>query len=160
MDMTPEHLSLSILTPFGLLARVSPCDLITLPGIEGELGVMVGHTPLITILKSGPLRVIHDDKEVVFEMLIYREQKAFVDINPTEVTITLEEFCPLLYPSHYVGEDFFQSPLTIDSEQYGMYKMDKHALFLLSGQNRPLVTSFMLNHPGTYISPSVLKEIS
>lgn len=58
-------------------------EMVVLPGIYGDLGVTPGHTPLMTQIRPGPLRVInqgHDD------VLVYLSG-GFVEIQPTVVTV-------------------------------------------------------------------------
>src|SRR4029453_13923114 len=50
----PTDLALEIVTPERPLVRET-VDEIALPGTEGELGVLPGHTPLLTTLKVGVL---------------------------------------------------------------------------------------------------------
>jgi F-type H+-transporting ATPase subunit epsilon len=50
----PSHLTLEIVTPDHALAH-DEVDEVQLPGTEGYLGILPGHTPLLTSLKVGPL---------------------------------------------------------------------------------------------------------
>jgi F-type H+-transporting ATPase subunit epsilon len=50
----PKELRLEIVTPERLLVRET-VDEVVLPGELGEIGVLPGHTPLLTTLKVGPL---------------------------------------------------------------------------------------------------------
>jgi F-type H+-transporting ATPase subunit epsilon len=50
----PTKLTLEIVTPERPLVRET-VDEVTLPGVEGELGILPGHTPLLTVLKIGVL---------------------------------------------------------------------------------------------------------
>jgi F-type H+-transporting ATPase subunit epsilon len=38
-------------------------DLLVAPGIEGELGILPHHAPLLTLLKPGELRVVKDGQD-------------------------------------------------------------------------------------------------
>ena len=40
--------------------------MVVMDGKEGQLGIVKGHSPLLAILKPGPVRMITDDKEEVF----------------------------------------------------------------------------------------------
>ena len=35
-----------------------PVEMVVATGVEGELGILPGHTPLLTSIKPGPLRLI------------------------------------------------------------------------------------------------------
>ena len=49
----PTHLDLEIVTPDRAVAH-EEVDEVQLPGIEGNLGILPGHTPLLTLLRVGP----------------------------------------------------------------------------------------------------------
>jgi F-type H+-transporting ATPase subunit epsilon len=55
--MSPDgsrHLRLRVITPGQLLVDAE-VDEVALPGLEGELGILPGHRPLITALGKGRL---------------------------------------------------------------------------------------------------------
>ncbi len=54
MSSLPATLSLEIVTPERPLVRET-VDEVELPGAEGYLGVLPGHTPLLTLLQVGEL---------------------------------------------------------------------------------------------------------
>src|SRR5687767_10491720 len=63
--MLPKELTLEIVTPERPLVRET-VDEVTLPGVEGELGILPGHTPLLTVLKVGVLMYRRgDDRQYV-----------------------------------------------------------------------------------------------
>jgi F-type H+-transporting ATPase subunit epsilon len=47
------RLTLTVVTPERAVVPGVACDEVTLPGLEGELGVLPAHTPLITLLGIG-----------------------------------------------------------------------------------------------------------
>lgn len=49
----PTHLDLEIVTPDRAVAH-EEVDEVQLPGSEGNLGILPGHTPLLTRLRVGP----------------------------------------------------------------------------------------------------------
>lgn len=51
--MAPGKLTLTVVTPERALVERAPCDEVRLPGERGELGILPGHTPLITLLGIG-----------------------------------------------------------------------------------------------------------
>ncbi len=51
----PKAIELIIVTPERSLVNQS-VDEVTLPGVEGYLGILPGHTPLLTALKIGEIR--------------------------------------------------------------------------------------------------------
>jgi len=50
----PAHLTLELVTPEGSVA-LETVDEVEIPGIDGYLGVLPGHTPLLVALKVGEL---------------------------------------------------------------------------------------------------------
>ena len=57
-------------------------DVIVAPGIEGELAILPHHTPLMTTLQPGELRVKQDGEE--FSLAI---SGGFLEVRPDRVTI-------------------------------------------------------------------------
>jgi len=52
----PGKLSVTVVTPVGSLLS-HDADEVVAPGSEGEVGVLPGHVPFLTVLKPGVLRV-------------------------------------------------------------------------------------------------------
>ncbi|BEG56863.1 F0F1 ATP synthase subunit epsilon, AtpC [Helicobacter sp. NHP21005] len=52
-------LAVSIVVPQGLIFS-GQVDRITLPGIEGEFGVLNGHSNMVSLLKSGVIEIIRE----------------------------------------------------------------------------------------------------
>ena len=50
----PKHISLEFVTPERLIVH-DDVDEVELPGLEGYLGVLPGHAPLLTTLKPGEM---------------------------------------------------------------------------------------------------------
>ena len=59
------------------------CNMVVAPGELGEMGIMPGHSPLLTRLKPGPLRILHEgsDEEVVFV------SGGILEVQPNVVTV-------------------------------------------------------------------------
>ena len=74
--VSPERLVLS-----------EEADMITIPGSEGDMGVMAGHAPVITTLRPGIIAVTGgkdaDQRFVVFG--------GFAEITSTKLTVLAEE---------------------------------------------------------------------
>jgi len=51
--MLPSHIALEIVTPDRAVVH-EQVDEVQLPGVEGNLGILPGHTPLLTRLRVGP----------------------------------------------------------------------------------------------------------
>ncbi|SFX40202.1 F0F1 ATP synthase subunit epsilon [Marinospirillum alkaliphilum] len=58
-------------------------ELVVASGIMGELGILPGHTPLLTELKPGSIKVVKQNGE---EELIY-VSSGFLEVQPDTVTV-------------------------------------------------------------------------
>jgi len=79
-----ETFLLEIVTP-RRLALSDHVNEATFPGIEGEFGVLPGHTPFLTQLKIG---VLHFKKGNEVEYLAVN--RGFVEVTPRKVTVLTE----------------------------------------------------------------------
>ena len=77
----PSHLTLEIVTPDRPLA-VETVDEVEIPGAEGYLGVLPGHTPLLVALQVGALRYRKGDKETFLSVAF-----GFAEVTPDRVRI-------------------------------------------------------------------------
>ncbi len=57
-------------------------DMVIATGMMGDLGVSAGHSPLLTGLKPGPIRVMIDEEEQIFYV-----SGGFLEVQPSVVTI-------------------------------------------------------------------------
>lgn len=62
-------LTLTLVTPQKPLLQAQPVESVILPGVEGELGVLPGHLPMIVQLGLGSLRYHKDGKEEEFAIM-------------------------------------------------------------------------------------------
>ena len=60
-------------------------DQVVAPGVEGDFGVLAGHTPFMTVLKLGDVVVLNGSERRVFEI-----QGGFADVTPQGLTILAE----------------------------------------------------------------------
>lgn len=74
-------LELSIVTPEAEALKVS-CDEVTAPGKNGEVGLLPGHVPLITVLRPGLLTVITGGKKTV-----YAVSTGYAEVQGETVTV-------------------------------------------------------------------------
>ena len=77
-------LQLDIVTP-EKLAYSDEVDAVTLPGIEGELGVLPHHAPLVSTLGVGELRIRKGGAEESFAIV-----GGFLQVLPTKVVVLSE----------------------------------------------------------------------
>ena len=58
-----DKLSLEVVTPFRTVLN-EDVDSVTLPGIEGEMGILPEHVPLLTILDAGIMSYVNDNGKI------------------------------------------------------------------------------------------------
>ena len=79
-----EKLHFSLVSPERELFA-GPVDQVDAQGTEGDFGVLAGHTPFMTALKEGQVRVHNDGKITVFDV-----RGGFADVTPEGLTILAE----------------------------------------------------------------------
>ena len=78
-----------MISPEKLLLSVE-ADMVTVPGTEGYMGVMAGHSPLVSTLRAGMIDVkvgSQDDR--------YFIRGGFAEISPAKITVLAEEAIPM-----------------------------------------------------------------
>ena len=60
-------------------------DQVDAPGTEGDFGVLAGHAPFMTTLKTGQVRVYEGGRVRVFEV-----RGGFADVTPAGLTVLAE----------------------------------------------------------------------
>lgn len=64
-------------------------EVLSLPGVDGELSVLAGHIPLVTVLKGGQLRLRKGMK--VLEIPL---RGGFVEVSPGSKVVVLADLAP------------------------------------------------------------------
>ena len=77
-------LRLEIVTP-ERLAYEDDVDAVNVPGIEGELGILPHHAPLVSTLGFGELRIRKGGAEEIFAIV-----GGFVQVRPDKVVVMAE----------------------------------------------------------------------
>ena len=75
-------LKVEIVTAEQLVYSEEDVDRLIVPGVEGELGVLTLHAPLLTMIQPGVLRIVKGDDEV--EMAI---TGGFIEVRDNRITI-------------------------------------------------------------------------
>src|SRR6187402_835789 len=75
---------LEIVTP-ERMAYSDTVDSVQLPGVEGELGVLPGHAPLVSMLGVGELRIRKGGAEESFAIV-----GGFLQVRPDKVVVMAE----------------------------------------------------------------------
>ena len=60
-------------------------DMVTLPGEEGEMGILPNHAPLLSMLKPGELRLKKGAQEISMAI-----GEGFVEVGPDRVSVLTE----------------------------------------------------------------------
>jgi F-type H+-transporting ATPase subunit epsilon len=84
--MLPESIQLIVVTPERQLLRESVVE-VTVPGLDGQLGILPGHAPLMTELGIGELsyRISTSSQPVVLAVI-----SGFAEVLPDRVTVLAE----------------------------------------------------------------------
>jgi F-type H+-transporting ATPase subunit epsilon len=84
--MLPEAIELIVVTPERELLRETVVE-VTIPGLEGELGILPGHAPLITELGIGELsyRTATTSHPIALSVV-----RGFAEVLPERVTVLAE----------------------------------------------------------------------
>ena len=90
---------LEIVSPEKLLLS-RPVEMVVLPAYEGEMGVLVGHAPMIVLLRGGVIRLY--DGGTVREQLYV--SGGFAEITQERVTVLATEATPLADISRDEGQ--------------------------------------------------------
>ncbi len=75
-------LNVDIVTAERVVYSEQEVDELIVPGIEGELGVLPLHAPLLTMIQPGVLRVIKGDEELAMAIT-----GGFIEVRENRVTI-------------------------------------------------------------------------
>ena len=79
-----DKIQLEVVTPERRLLA-EPVDMVTVPGLGGELGILPGHTPLISQLQTGVLTYVQDGKS--FQLHV---SGGFVEVREDHVSVLAE----------------------------------------------------------------------
>ena len=79
-----EQLQLDVVTP-DRRVLAEPVDMVTVPGLGGELGILPGHTPLISQLQTGVLSYAKDGRTFLLHV-----SGGFVEVNENRVSVLAE----------------------------------------------------------------------
>jgi F-type H+-transporting ATPase subunit epsilon len=84
--MLPETIELIVVTPERQLLRETVVE-VTLPGLEGELGILPGHAPLMTELGIGEMSYRTGTSSRPISLAVIR---GFAEVLPDRVTLLAE----------------------------------------------------------------------
>jgi F-type H+-transporting ATPase subunit epsilon len=79
-----DKIQLEVVTPERRVLA-EPVDMVTVPGLGGELGILPGHTPLISQLQTGVLTYVQDGKSFSLHV-----SGGFVEVRDDHVSVLAE----------------------------------------------------------------------
>ena len=79
-----EKIQLEVVTPERRVLA-EPVDMVTVPGQGGELGILPGHTPLISQLQTGVLSYTQEGKSFLLHV-----SGGFVEVSDDHVSVLAE----------------------------------------------------------------------
>lgn len=80
----PDKIRLEVVTPERRVLA-EPVDMVTVPGLGGELGILPGHTPLISQLQTGVLTYVQEGKSYSLHV-----SGGFVEVRDDHVAVLAE----------------------------------------------------------------------
>ena len=86
----PDKISFDLVSPERLLLS-EDAEMVTLPGSEGDMGVMAGHMPLITTLRPGVVAVSGGAKSDGRFFV----SGGFAEVSPKKLTLLADEAVPM-----------------------------------------------------------------
>ena len=79
-----EKIQLEVVTPERRVLA-EPVEMVTVPGLGGELGILPGHTPLISQLQTGVLTYVQDGNKSSLNV-----SGGFVEVRDDHVLVLAE----------------------------------------------------------------------
>lgn len=86
-----EKIAFEIVSPERLLVS-DAADMVTVPGAEGDFGVMAGHMPLISTLRPGVIDIRGGTASGDVRLFVLG---GFAEANPEKLTVLAEEATPM-----------------------------------------------------------------
>jgi len=74
-----------------------PAERVIAPAGDGEMGILAGHVPVLSVLKPGDVRVLTPGGG---ESLRWRVAGGFFSVDSDQVTIVVDEATPVAVAAH------------------------------------------------------------
>ena len=81
-----ELTNINLVTPLELLVS-KEVKMAVMPGTDGDLGIMVKHTPLMTLLRRGFVKLYDDGNNLIEEIAV---DGGVAEVNEQNITILCE----------------------------------------------------------------------
>jgi F-type H+-transporting ATPase subunit epsilon len=85
-----DKITFDLVSPERLLLS-EDAEMVTIPGTEGDMGVMLGHMPLISTLRPGVIAVVGGAKGNTR----FYVTGGFAEVTPERLTVLAEEAVPV-----------------------------------------------------------------
>lgn len=89
-DVMPDKISFELVSPERLLLSES-VEMVTVPGREGDFGVLAGHAPVISTLRPGVI----DVKGGAAGDARFFVVGGFAEVSPAKLTVLAEDVLPM-----------------------------------------------------------------
>jgi len=83
-----QTIGFDLVSPERLLVSTE-AEMVTVPGVDGYMGVMAGHMPLISTLRTGMIDVLKNGEDARYFI-----RGGFVEITAEKVTVLADEAIP------------------------------------------------------------------
>ena len=84
-----DQIQFELVSPERLLLS-EPVEMVVVPGVEGDFGVLPGHAPLVSTVRPGVIAVFEGGK-VVQRIYVAR---GFAEVTPERCTVLADEVMP------------------------------------------------------------------
>lgn len=79
----PSTIKIEIVTPFGIIYK-DEIDFFKAPAIDGEIGILPGHAPLVTGLEIGTLYIKKGEEEINIAI-----SEGFIEVKPSNINVVV-----------------------------------------------------------------------
>ncbi len=117
-----EYTNIEIVTPLQVLIS-REIKMAVLPGLEGDLGIMLKHTPLMTLLKRGVLKLYDENSKIVEQIIV---DGGVAEVKEKGIKV-LSERAEFLNPSNkqIIEEKLIDCKKQINNEDKAISKIAK-----------------------------------
>ena len=94
------------------LVKSQPVEMVVVPGAEGDLGILPGHSPLIAEVRPGVID-IREHGEVSEQIFV---SGGFCEVSPERCTVLAEEAIPIIEIDKAVAEQRLRAAKEADDK--------------------------------------------
>jgi F-type H+-transporting ATPase subunit epsilon len=97
--MTETKVEFELVSPERLLVS-EPVDMVVVPGAEGDFGVLVRHTPMVSNVRAGVISA-HNGGQVTERIFV---AGGFAEVTPSRCTVLAEQALPVAEIDRHAAE--------------------------------------------------------